>query len=216
MKECCRCLQTKSLDEFAKDKSRLDGLQPRCRQCQAILSTVWREANRESLREKSIEYRLANPEKRKASVLAYDMANREKNNARQAIYRAADPEKQKRRHATYRAANPEKQTARVARWRAANPDISREALMRYRTRKQSAYVSPVVLSEIYERDKGCCQICGKPVALNKVSLDHIIPLFLGGTHEPTNVQISHGRCNSSKGIKLLAQTENPIRMSGDR
>lgn len=205
MKECCRCLQAKPLEEFAKDKSRLDGLQPRCRQCQAILSTAWREANRELLRKKSIAYRLANPEKRKASVLAYDTANREKNRARQAIYRKADPEKQKRRHAAYSAANREKETAKVARWRTANPDIAREALMRYRTRKRSAYVAPVVLSEIYERDKGYCQICGEPVELTRASLDHIIPLFLGGTHEPNNVQISHSRCNSGKGIKLLTQ-----------
>lgn len=34
MKRCSRCKQEKPVTEFQKDRSRKDGLQPRCRECQ--------------------------------------------------------------------------------------------------------------------------------------------------------------------------------------
>ena len=58
-----------------------------------------------------------------------------------------------------------------------------------------------------------CEICGKLCGrkINKelkyphpmsVSLDHIMPLAKGGTHEWDNLQASHLRCNMSKGARV--------------
>ncbi len=33
MKQCCRCKELKSIDEFGKNKSELDGLQDACKKC---------------------------------------------------------------------------------------------------------------------------------------------------------------------------------------
>lgn len=73
-------------------------------------------------------------------------------------------------------------------------------------RKRGQFVERVYRAEIYKRDDGKCQICGKKVDLTKVAphpksptLDHIIPLAKGGTHEPKNVQLAHFICNSLKG-----------------
>ena len=206
MKTCCLCHKEKSTSAFAKDSGRLDGLQPRCRECQAQLTAAWREANRELLRQKSTIYRAENPEKRKASVLAWDMANRERNNARHRANYAADPEKHKAQDRAYHKDHREQDTARMARWRAANPDRAREGIRRYRTLKLNAYVAPVDFEFIYQRDKGLCQICLKPVERTRATLDHIIPLARGGTHEPNNVQIAHGSCNSSKGVRILTKS----------
>jgi 5-methylcytosine-specific restriction endonuclease McrA len=75
-----------------------------------------------------------------------------------------------------------------------------------RARKRDAFIARVSRQEIVERDGGKCGICGKPVALDKLiphpkapTLDHIVPLSLGGTHEPRNVQLAHYVCNSKKG-----------------
>jgi len=85
-------------------------------------------------------------------------------------------------------------------------ETKREERRRYRARKVNAYVSRVVTKDTYKRDKGICQICGKPIDLKyksphpmSLTIDHIIPLSLGGTHEPKNVQIAHMICNSTKG-----------------
>lgn len=76
---------------------------------------------------------------------------------------------------------------------------------RRRARKLDAFVAPVSRQRIFERDGWRCGICGKKVDKRKrhphpmaATLDHIIPLAAGGTHEPANVQCAHARCNSSK------------------
>jgi hypothetical protein len=61
-------------------------------------------------------------------------------------------------------------------------------------------------TEIYARDGWVCQICSKAIDREKTfphpksaSLDHIIPISKGGTHEVKNVQCAHLRCNIRKG-----------------
>ncbi len=65
--------------------------------------------------------------------------------------------------------------------------------------KKRQFVAPVVFKDIYIRDRGICYLCGQIVPRNQLSLDHIIPLSKGGTHEPDNVALAHFSCNSSKG-----------------
>jgi 5-methylcytosine-specific restriction endonuclease McrA len=61
---------------------------------------------------------------------------------------------------------------------------------------------------IFERDGWRCQLCGKRTDRTKVHphpdapvLDHIVPLSVGGPHEPSNVQCAHSRCNGLKGAR---------------
>ena len=68
-----------------------------------------------------------------------------------------------------------------------------------------AFKRPVYFKRIYTRDQGLCQICGLPVPYDKspdklwsATIDHIVPLSKGGTHEPDNCQLTHRLCNSIK------------------
>ena len=72
--------------------------------------------------------------------------------------------------------------------------------------ERGAYVASVSPQAIYERDQWRCQLCRRKVARHKAvphpmapTLDHIIPLACGGTHEPTNVHTAHFICNARKG-----------------
>jgi hypothetical protein len=74
-----------------------------------------------------------------------------------------------------------------------------------RARERAAFVAPVVSVEIFTRDRWICGICAEPVDpaleypnLRSASLDHVIPLAAGGTHEPDNCQCAHFICNSLK------------------
>lgn len=76
---------------------------------------------------------------------------------------------------------------------------------RRRARKKDAYVQDVRRRDIYERDGWRCQLCGEDVDRDAVapaprspSIDHIVPLAVGGTHEPRNVQLAHFICNARK------------------
>lgn len=59
---------------------------------------------------------------------------------------------------------------------------------------------------VFYRDKGKCQLCGTDLSrlLNndfKIHYDHIIPLDLGGTNDPTNFQLTCSICNLNKGAR---------------
>lgn len=63
--------------------------------------------------------------------------------------------------------------------------------------------------EIASRDKYRCGICGGRVSMAKKhpdplapSIDHVVPLSLGGGNDPQNLQLAHLRCNLRKGNSL--------------
>lgn len=68
------------------------------------------------------------------------------------------------------------------------------------------------VKEIYDRDGWICGICHKPVNSRlrfphpkSPSLDHIIPIAIGGSHIKKNVQLAHLSCNVSIGIGGIKQ-----------
>jgi 5-methylcytosine-specific restriction endonuclease McrA len=75
-----------------------------------------------------------------------------------------------------------------------------------RALKRDAYVADVSPTKIYRRDGYRCKLCSKRLNMRVVvphpmapTIDHIIPLAQGGTHEPANAQAAHFLCNSIKG-----------------
>lgn len=72
----------------------------------------------------------------------------------------------------------------------------------------------VDFNSLFERDNGICQICGMDVHWVKHidnnwdgTIDHIVPLSLGGEHSMDNCQLAHRVCNS---IKLKATADFSI------
>lgn len=146
--------------------------------------------------------------------------NRDALNATRRTSWTNDPEateKAKERHRRWYAANRERVSeyrrrlyserqaetgaATVAAYRRANPGKQAEIENRRRARLLGQFVAPVKFEEIWQRDGGICQLCHLPIAQAEASLDHIVPLARGGTHEPANVQLAHRRCNSRKGAR---------------
>ena len=73
-------------------------------------------------------------------------------------------------------------------------------------RQRNAFVEPVIPTAIFERDRWRCHICRRKLSLNTrwphrraATLDHLVPLSLGGKHERANVKTACLSCNSSKG-----------------
>jgi hypothetical protein len=87
--------------------------------------------------------------------------------------------------------------------------------------KREAFVENVYRKRIYERDGWRCQLCRKKVNRNAVvphpkapTLDHILPLSLGGTHEPANVQLACFMCNAIKSHGLYLNQPEQLRLLG--
>lgn len=77
---------------------------------------------------------------------------------------------------------------------------------RARARHFGVPYEPVNVKKVYERDGYKCRICGGRIDMkanapdhNSKSIDHIIPMSLGGGHSWTNVQAAHLGCNRKKG-----------------
>ena len=59
---------------------------------------------------------------------------------------------------------------------------------------------------IYLRDGMACAYCGESVEGGaKLTLDHVKPHSHGGSNEPANLVTCCHRCNSSRGIRPVAQ-----------
>lgn len=76
---------------------------------------------------------------------------------------------------------------------------------RRRALERAAFVEHVSRTEVYERDRWTCQLCREAVLRDEVvphpqapTLDHVIALAKGGTHELANVQLAHFYCNTIK------------------
>ena len=84
-------------------------------------------------------------------------------------------------------------------------EAAHRAVEKRRARLLGAFVEAVDRVAIYERDRGLCWLCKQPVERDCMTLDHVVPLALGGLHEPTNTRLAHKSCNSKRGIRYEGQ-----------
>lgn len=64
--------------------------------------------------------------------------------------------------------------------------------------------------DLYEIYGSSCYLCGEPLSFRRdlplaqsVSIDHVVPIVLGGEHTIANCRLVHFVCNSRKGAKPL-------------
>jgi hypothetical protein len=86
-----------------------------------------------------------------------------------------------------------------------------ELLTRDGVVKRLEYIPTWLKAGVFHRDRGRCQLCfkdlsglGRPV--RDIHLDHIIPLAMSGSNDPTNFQLSCQGCNLSKGRRAMNQS----------
>ena len=84
----------------------------------------------------------------------------------------------------------------MRRWRASHPA---EYAVRKAKERGATEIELVPPLEVFERDEWMCHICGGHVEIEDVSLDHIVPIALGGGHTWANLACSHRACNFAKG-----------------
>lgn len=153
----------------------------------AELRRAWAATHREHLREYMERYRVENCEH------LLECSRR---------WRDATRDRRREQDRARRAANPDKARAANARRFAATHGVNAEL------------ISPL---EVFERDVWLCQLCGTEVAAGlrwpeklSPSIDHIVPLSLGGPHVLGNVQLAHLVCNMRKNNDPTRAIEPPM------
>ena len=200
-KNCPKCRRGLPRAAFAKDKSRSDGLQCYCRECQKGKWQKWAEANREHQRDMEAA-RYQNPEYRArksntAKAWRSENAARVRSGKRK-HYQANAPTVKARAKAWCRR-HKEQQREIVKRWAAANPQRVKAISNRRRARFLAGgeNFTPQEWAALCERYGHRCLRCG---AAARLTADHITPLSKGGGNGIGNIQCLCGPCNSAKGV----------------
>ncbi len=69
-----------------------------------------------------------------------------------------------------------------------------------RKRKAEGRYTPEDVDRILKAQRGRCAVCAKKLGKG-FHRDHIVPLALGGTNWPSNIQLLCAPCNMAKGAK---------------
>ena len=65
-----------------------------------------------------------------------------------------------------------------------------------------------VKNRILEKTDGVCAVCGRLLACSKVTIDHYIPKYHGGTDDERNLLPLCRNCNKSKGSRIVQAKEH--------
>ena len=203
---CSKCGVEKPLTAFAKASWCRDGRRGQCKACRLTGGHV--VVTEKACTGCGLTKSVADFQRRTASPDGYHQRCKECRRAPKAAEYA-------RNRATYTAKNRAAYEAQreirleyQKRWSAENRTKRREVEARRRARKRGALATVVDVDALWT---GKCALCGDAIDLTQVaphpmsrSLDHIVPLSLGGSHEQSNLQWTHLRCNIRKGARLTA------------
>lgn len=73
------------------------------------------------------------------------------------------------------------------------------------SRTERGRVRPALRVEIFERDGFRCQYCSREFQRENLTIDHLVPLALGGVDEAVNYATACQPCNARKAAQPLAQ-----------
>ncbi len=199
---CGTCKQWKPRNDFHKDSNRPRGVTGRCKVC----ALEWQRQHSEYLAMKAKEWRHDNPEKVKESQEKWNAKNPEKVKARNSRNQKkrwqrakADPvflEEERRR---------KREFARVFHKR--NPTLTTEKHHKRKARMlgcDGAFTTEE-WKRLCDHYGNVCLCCGEQKPL---TVDHVVPISLGGANSIDNIQPLCGTCNRAKGVKVIDYRTN--------
>ena len=188
-----------------------------CIECRRLKSAEWYKNNTDAARAKAAAWYKANTERALFLAARWKVENKEqRDKANQAYYEANKPkiaaykkawkeknfDKLKVFHVEYARANRERIRANFDRWAKANKDKIRAWTNAGRARRRGAEgkYTAADISALFARQRGRCAYC-KASLKRGYHIDHIVPVVLGGSNWPANLQLACMQCNCSKGGK---------------
>lgn len=148
-----------------------------------------------------LEHSRGNP-KKLAYMAKYSAENREKENARARQWYAENKKRHQAGCKAYYEENKDSVSAMNESWRKSNKEKVRAYSRARKARVRAAegtWTAPDIERLMIEQ-RGACVYC--MVALDaSYHVDHIMPLYLGGSNWPENLQLLCKTCNLSKGKK---------------
>ena len=195
MKLCVRCGQTRPTTDFSRNSKTKDKLSSWCKECHSNHAVAWAAQHPDRRRRPYTQAMALAAHKRY-------MASREQYIKRSTEYTKAHQRETKEYRAAYEKKNRKRLREYQRRWAKQHPEkIRNRASTQRKGRRfaEGAIIERISYRAVYERDSGKCQLCRRAVSFKAMTLDHIVPVSLGGNHTMLNVQTAHRRCNSRRG-----------------
>ena len=86
-------------------------------------------------------------------------------------------------------------------------------IMGQTVRRKRTKFGPATRSRLAQRDGAKCAYCGKGVSVDRATIDHVVPLKMGGDNDTGNLVLACSRCNGKKGSM---DARSYVRLSIDR
>lgn len=186
-KLCLACKVLKPVSDFYANKRRADGKQTHCKDCQKRRKAEWYQKNKDQWLEHTRQYKIE---------------HREHKLAKQREYNARVRGKQRQYYQVWYQKNRTAKLSQNAKWY--QGDGRRQAkFQRRRARELNASGNGVTTEqwrEIKRKYGNVCLCCGEQ---KQLTMDHVVPLSLGGAHDLSNIQPLCLTCNDSKGTKVI-------------
>lgn len=176
----------RSIDIYCSVECREAGSAEKARQ----RSALWRKAHPERAKEAVNAWRRAHPDEAREGVLEWQKANLEKRREHRAKYRETHTEEIKQSKAEWVKNN-----------------LQKAVLYLHRRRTRLAGNGGSYTEKEWEELKASynyrCLSCGKVEPEIKLTVDHVIPVMLGGSNDIANIQPLCASCNKRKGIQVI-------------
>lgn len=193
-KRCPACGETKTHSEFYQDAQQTDGLTSRCKVCRKNYQRTYHEKNRDAILEAKRQRYAENIEQERLRTRIWHRANREYIQSRVLAWRKRNPGKAIE-YARATRANARLKGNPARRREKRYPDRGTYTLERWRA--MLAYFGHVCL---------CCGYSGE------LTVDHVVPLSVGGMNTIDNLQPLCMACNQKKATKSI-DYRNPDRLA---
>jgi hypothetical protein len=219
VKKCTRCLIIKLISDFSKASREKDGLQPRCKACNKIVSAEYRAKNVEKERERHAKYHAENKNIINARVLEWQKNNSKKRKAIVKKFYQNHKESEKLRHAKWVKNNPNRKKENTKAWRLKNIEYARaydswyakenKAKVNAKNAKRRAIL--LKATPLWANFEKITQIYAESIKISQQTgiehhVDHVIPLkskLVCGLHCETNLKILEGGENLRKNNKFV-------------
>lgn len=164
-----------------------------CKECGKVRGRKWLKDNIDKHRERCRRWRQENIDMEKERVLRWHRENRchsRENSSR------------------WRKENQDKFKTLISKWGQENPDKRKAYYHKRKTKKSKAGGSFTgqEWKQLCKQYNDRCLKCGKE---GELTVDHIIPVSMGGTSDISNIQPLCRSCNSSKGATYKDYRNKP-------
>lgn len=203
-KTCTRCTKEKPLEDFQKSRARKDGYSSMCKSCLNERDRIKYAINPKK-RISNQSWRNNNPEKVRASKKADAIKHADRKRESDKRWRLSNKERKSENGKSWYQANIDKVRSRARDWAKNNP-IKR--MLHNQTRRalkknNGGKITAEEWQTLKKRYNHTCLCCGRKEPEIKLTIDHVLPLKLGGTNTISNAQPLCVSCNSSKKTKQI-------------